>query len=77
MGNGAFGPKGGALDGIAVFGNRVIVNTLLTSKLFSVPIQADGKPGDAPDAGCEAETVSRHGGRGRQAISASRRWATH
>jgi sugar lactone lactonase YvrE len=45
VGNGAFGPKGGVLDGIAVLGNRVIVNTLITSKLFSVPIQSDGKPG--------------------------------
>jgi sugar lactone lactonase YvrE len=44
-GNGAFGPKGGVLDGIAVLGDRVIVNTLATNKLFSVPIEKDGKPG--------------------------------
>jgi sugar lactone lactonase YvrE len=42
---GAFGPAGGILDGIAVVGERVIVNTLLTSKLFAVEIGADGKAG--------------------------------
>jgi hypothetical protein len=44
-GNGAFGPKGGVLDGIAVLGNNVIANVLLTSKLFSVPIGKDGTAG--------------------------------
>ena len=43
--DGAFGPKGGVLDGIAVLGNRVLVNALLTSKLFSVPIEKGGKAG--------------------------------
>jgi sugar lactone lactonase YvrE len=43
--DGAFGPKGGVLDGISVLGNRVLVNALLTSKLFSVPIGKDGKAG--------------------------------
>jgi hypothetical protein len=42
---GEFGPKGGVLDGIAVLGDRVIVNVLLTSKLFSAPIGKDGKVG--------------------------------
>src|SRR5262249_35099654 len=42
---GEFGPKGGVLDGIAVLGDRVIVNVLLTSKLFSAPIEKDGKAG--------------------------------
>jgi hypothetical protein len=41
----AFGPSGGVLDGIAVVGNRVVVNTLLTNKLFAVEIGADGKAG--------------------------------
>jgi sugar lactone lactonase YvrE len=41
-GNGGFGPKGGVLDGIAVLGNRLVVNALATSKLFSVPIKSDG-----------------------------------
>ncbi len=45
VGNGALGPKGGVLDGIAVVGNRVIVNTLATSKLFSVPVGKDGQAG--------------------------------
>jgi sugar lactone lactonase YvrE len=44
-GNGAFGPKGGVLDGISVLGNRVLVNALATSKLFSVPIESTGKSG--------------------------------
>jgi sugar lactone lactonase YvrE len=44
-GNGAFGPKGGILDGISVVGKRVLVNALGTSKLFSVPIGSDGKAG--------------------------------
>lgn len=46
-GNGAFGPKGGVLDGIAVLGNNVIANVLLTSKLFSVPVGNDGSAGTA------------------------------
>jgi hypothetical protein len=33
-GSGAFGPKGGVLDGISVLGNRLFVNTLATSKLI-------------------------------------------
>jgi glucose/arabinose dehydrogenase/mono/diheme cytochrome c family protein len=45
VGNGAFGQKGGVLDGISVLGNRLYVNTLATSKLFAVPIGSDGKPG--------------------------------
>jgi hypothetical protein len=42
---GAFGEPGGVLDGIAVVGGRVIVNTLRTSKLFAVEVAADGKAG--------------------------------
>ena len=41
----AFGPAGGVLDGIAVVGNHVVVNTLVTSKLFAVEVGADGKAG--------------------------------
>jgi sugar lactone lactonase YvrE len=44
-GQGAFGPKGGVLDGIAVLGSRVLVNTLGTSKLFGVTIKPDGSAG--------------------------------
>jgi sugar lactone lactonase YvrE len=44
-GKGAFGPKGGMLDGIAIVRDRVVVNTLQTNRLFSVPIGADGRPG--------------------------------
>jgi hypothetical protein len=44
-GNGAFGPAGGVLDGIAVVDGRVIVNTLATSKLFAINIKNDGSAG--------------------------------
>lgn len=44
-GDGGFGPKGGVLDGIAVLGNHVFVNTLMTSKIFSVPVGKGGKAG--------------------------------
>ncbi len=44
-GHGAFGPVGGLVDGIAVLGQRVLVGTLASSKLFSVPIQSDGTSG--------------------------------
>ena len=44
-GNGAFGPKGGILDGVSVLGKRLLINTLGTSKLFSVPVGADGTAG--------------------------------
>jgi sugar lactone lactonase YvrE len=43
--NGEFGAKNVVVDGIAVLGQRVIVNALITSKLFSVPIGKDGKAG--------------------------------
>lgn len=42
---GAFGPAGGVLDGIALVNDRVIVNTLATSKLFAVDVGVDGKAG--------------------------------
>lgn len=44
-GDGELGPKGGLLDGIAVLGNRVIVNTLITGKLLSVALSPDGNSG--------------------------------
>ncbi len=44
-GDGAFGPKGGILDGISILDNRVFVNTLNTSRIFSILIDGDGKSG--------------------------------
>jgi len=44
-GDGAFGPRGGILDGISILDNRVYVSTLITSRTFSVPIDSDGKAG--------------------------------
>src|SRR5262249_49769848 len=43
--SGAFGPKGGVLDGISIVGDRVVVNTLATGKVFGVKIGSDGKAG--------------------------------
>ncbi len=39
------GRKGGVLDGIAVLGDRVLANTLATSKIWATPIGKDGKAG--------------------------------
>jgi hypothetical protein len=44
-GGGAFGPVTGAVDGISVIGDRVLVNTVSSNKLFSVPIKPDGAAG--------------------------------
>jgi sugar lactone lactonase YvrE len=44
-----FGPKGGVLDGIAILGQRVYVNTLRTHKLFAVTIAGDGSAGEVVD----------------------------
>ena len=60
-GNGAFGPKGGVLDGISVLGKRVVVNTLATSKLFSIPIGADDKAGTVSEVKLDRE-ISRPDG---------------
>lgn len=72
-GNGAFGPKvppgpansdgarPGVLDGISVLGQRVVVNTLGTSKLFSVPIKSDGTAGPVVEVKLDRE-ISRPDG---------------
>jgi hypothetical protein len=44
-GNGAFGPKDGMLDGIAVLGSRVVVSTLGSGRMFSIPIRPGGGAG--------------------------------
>ncbi len=54
-GAGAFGPKGGVLDGISVVGKRVVANTLATSKLFSIPIGSDGKAGAVTEVKLDRE----------------------
>lgn len=46
VGDEAFGATGGVLDGVAVLGDRVFVNTLSTNKLFAVDIGSDGQPGN-------------------------------
>jgi sugar lactone lactonase YvrE len=60
-GNGAFGPKGGVLDGISVVGHRVLVNTLASSKLFSIPIGSDGKAGTVAEVKLDKEIVRPDG----------------
>jgi hypothetical protein len=42
---GVFGEPGAVLDGIAIVGGRVIVNTLRTNKLYAIDVAADGKAG--------------------------------
>jgi len=44
-GKGAFGARGGILDGIAILGDRVFVNALATNRLFAVSIEPDGTAG--------------------------------
>ncbi len=60
-GNGAFGPKGGVLDGIAVLGQRVVVNTLATSKLFSIPIGGSGNAGQVTEIELDREIARPDG----------------
>jgi len=43
--DGAFGAKGGLLDGISLVSNAVIVNTFMTGKLFGVSLKRDGSAG--------------------------------
>jgi glucose/arabinose dehydrogenase len=43
-GNGAFGDKSG-VDGISILGSRVVINTLNSSKIFSVSLGDDGQAG--------------------------------
>ncbi len=62
-GNGAFGPKGGVLDGIAVVDGHVLVNALETGKLFSVPIGKDGKAGTAREVKLDRALKSPDGQR--------------
>ncbi len=50
----AFGPKGGVLDGIAVLGDRVLTNTLATSKIWVTPIAKDGKAGTTVELALDA-----------------------
>jgi hypothetical protein len=58
---GAFGPKGGVLDGIAFVGGRLIAGTLATSKLFAVEVAADGKAGKVTELKLSAPLKSPDG----------------
>jgi hypothetical protein len=60
-GNGAFGPKGGVLDGISVLGHRVLVNTLLTNKVFSVPVERAGMAGQVTEVRLSREIARPDG----------------
>lgn len=46
VGQGAFGPREGLIDGISILGRRVLVDTLVTSRIFGVPIEPDGTAGE-------------------------------
>jgi len=45
--DGSLGAKGGVLDGIAILGDRVLVNALVASKLYAIPVGSDGAAGKA------------------------------
>jgi hypothetical protein len=60
-GNGAFGPPGGVLDGIAFVDGRVIVNALATSKFFAVEVLPGGKAGKVTELRLD-QPVSRPDG---------------
>jgi len=45
IGGGIFGPDNAVLDGISVVGSSLIVSTLATSKVFSIPITGTGAAG--------------------------------
>jgi sugar lactone lactonase YvrE len=47
--SGPFGDRSSVLDGIAVLGNRVFVNTLKTNRLIAVGIEKDGSAGAIAD----------------------------
>jgi sugar lactone lactonase YvrE len=47
--DGSLGKKGGVIDGISVLGDRIIVNELAVSKLFSIGINKDGTAGTAAE----------------------------
>lgn len=66
---GAFGPDGGVLDGIAVVGNRVVVNTLATNKIFAVEIGADGAAGAVTDLALDNPIAGPDGMRAHSADS--------
>src|SRR6188768_3490356 len=59
--DGSLGAKGGVLDGIAVLGDRVLVNALMASKLYAVPIGADGMAAKAVEIKTD-RTVERPDG---------------
>jgi sugar lactone lactonase YvrE len=59
--DGAFGPKGSVVDGISVVKDTLYVNTLATSKVFSVPIGSDGKAGTVSEVELD-RTVDRPDG---------------
>lgn len=58
---GAFGPKGGVLDGIAIVEGRVLVNTLATSKIFAVEVKGDGSAGTVTDISLDRPIVRPDG----------------
>jgi sugar lactone lactonase YvrE len=59
--DGAFGASGGVLDGIAVLGNTVLVNALRLNKIFSVPIEKDGKAGKVTEVNLDSAIAGPDG----------------
>lgn len=58
---GPFGDRSSVLDGIAVLGNRVLVNTLKTNRLIAIEINQDGSAGAVSDIGLDQPLNSPDG----------------
>jgi sugar lactone lactonase YvrE len=58
---GPFGDRQSVLDGIAILGDRVFVNTLRTARLISIDIEADGSAGTPKDVTLDSPLVSPDG----------------
>jgi mono/diheme cytochrome c family protein len=80
VGDGAFGAPGGILDGISVVGSAIVVSTLATGRVYSIPVTATGAPGpvtelrlsrplEQPDGmrvlGAASTVIAESGGAGR------------
>jgi sugar lactone lactonase YvrE len=60
-GNGSLGAKNAVLDGIAVLGKKVFVNTLATSKIMSIAIERGAKAGAITEIKFDREIVRPDG----------------
>jgi hypothetical protein len=61
--DGVYGPKGSVLDGIAILGDKVVVNALRTGKLFVTPIGKDLKAGKTSEVNLDRPLAGPDGQR--------------